>query len=106
MFKKIFLSIIFLNMFMASVWAADFTITLPNKAVIKLQKIVTKYNENMGTNLTVQEWIILTIKNVAIAQEFNAEVSILQQQYEQKIQNDLNTALEAKRQELLLNLEK
>lgn len=51
---------------------AKFTIELPDKVVTKLQPIVTRYNANMGKELTVPEWVVLLLKERVIATEFSS----------------------------------
>lgn len=79
----------------------DFTITISQKAVDCLKAVVDRYNQDNGTDYTVKQWLVLTVKNVAIATEFAASISGIQQVEEQEAKESLQAALETKRQELL-----
>jgi len=68
-----------------------FTIDLTDKALAALQAEVSRYNGNAGSALTVAEWIVLHLQEVAIAPDLGAAIDQLRKQAE----TDANTALEA-----------
>ena len=77
------------------------TFTVSNAVVARLQAVVDAYNTQSGTTLTIKQWVIQTIKDVAISAELTAAVEQLQQQSDQDAEAALTTAIEAERQNLL-----
>ncbi len=82
----------------------EFTITLGDKALTKLQAEVDRTNANNGTSLTVAQWIVLHLKEVAIAPDLAAAVEQLRAQAEQDAQTTFESAAKAQRDRLLLEL--
>lgn len=82
----------------------SFQIDLPDKAVSRLQVIANSYNQNEGTSLTVEQWILLHIQELAITQELSAVLPGIQQQLELKAQQDLTAAIKAERERLIAAL--
>ena len=74
-----------------------FTFDLPSGAVARLQPIVARYNLDYGTDLSLQAWLLLHIKEIAVQHELAAA----HQAHEQQAQQDLEAALRAERQRLL-----
>ncbi len=75
----------------------DFTISISDTAAAKVAALVTRYNENNGTNFTVKEWITLHLRELAIQEELLAAVETAKQQLEK----DTQTAVINERQRLL-----
>lgn len=82
----------------------DFTITLSAKAVQKLQAIVQRHNDQNGTNLTVKEWVVLHLKELAITDELSTAITAIQQQHEADAQEAFDIAVRAERDRLLQEL--
>jgi len=59
-----------------------FTIDISNAAVTKLQAVVARYNADNGANLTVQDWLLLHIKELAIQDDLVERARSLRQQAE------------------------
>lgn len=74
-----------------------FTVDLTDAAVAALQTVVTAYNENNGAALTVQQWILLHLREIAIQDQLVAAATSLKQQAEA----DANAAFAAERQRLI-----
>ncbi len=74
-----------------------FTIDLTDAAVTALQEVVARYNQDNGAALTVQQWLILHVKELAIA----GPLSLRAQQLRDQTQRDLDAAVAAERQRLL-----
>ena len=81
-----------------------FTIDLTDKALAGLQTEVNRYNGNTGAALTVTEWILLHLHEVAIAPELTAAISQLRQQQETDANAALTAAIAAARDQLLATL--
>lgn len=82
----------------------DFTITLTQKAVDKLQQQVQRTNENQGTSLTLKQWMTLHLRELAITDELNAAVTGLRDEQQRDAQTALETAIRTARDQLLANL--
>lgn len=82
----------------------DFTITLTQKAVDKLQQQVQRTNENQGTSLTIKQWITLHLRELAITDELNAAVTGLRDEQQRDAQSTLEAAIRTARDQLLANL--
>ena len=78
-----------------------FTIDLSQKAVDKLQLQVQRTNDAQGTTLTLKDWIVLHLKEVATADDLAAAFEQLQRES----QDTLAAASRAKRDQLLQELE-
>ncbi len=81
-----------------------FTITVTNTQLAKLQAIVNTHNANTGQTLTVQQWLDLHLKELAIADDLTAAVRVLQEQQQRDAQATLDTAINTARDELLAQL--
>lgn len=82
----------------------QFTITLTQKAVDKLQQQVQRTNENQGTSLTIKQWITLHLRELAITDELNAAVTGLRDEQQRDAQTALEAAIRTARDQLLANL--
>lgn len=82
----------------------DFTITLTQKAVDKLQQQVQRTNENQGTSLTLKQWMTLHLRELAITDELNAAVTGLRDEQQRDAQTALEAAIRTARDQLLANL--
>lgn len=82
----------------------QFTITLTQKAVDKLQQQVQRTNENQGTSLTLKQWMTLHLRELAITDELNAAVTGLRDEQQRDAQTALEAAIRTARDELLANL--
>ena len=78
-----------------------FTIDLSQKAVDKLQVQVQRTNDAQGSTLTLKDWIVLHLKEVATADDLAAAFEQLQRES----QDTLTAASRAKRDQLLQELE-
>ena len=74
-----------------------FTFDLPPGAINRLQPIVARYNQDNGTDLSLQDWLLLHLKEIAIQHDLAAT----HQDLERQAQRDLEAALLAQRQHLL-----
>ncbi len=79
----------------------NFTITVSDAALAKLKVLVDSYNQNQGTALTVQEWLLLHLKEVLISQELGAAVDVFRKKAETDANEALSVALQAERQRLI-----
>ena len=78
-----------------------FSVNLPDAAVARLQAIVSRYNANTGENLTVKEWVLVKLSEMAIGEELIAAIPELERQRD----TGFAEAIEAKKNELLAGLE-
>ncbi len=78
----------------------NFTINLSQKAVDKLQLHVQRTNDANGTAYTLKDWIVLHLKELAIADDLPAAIDQLQRQS----QDALTAAITTKRDRLLQEL--
>lgn len=74
-----------------------FELTISDAALEKLQVVVARYNENTGLNLTVKQWAIRHLKEVAIGQELGAAVQEMEKERDEAYQ----AAVKARFEELL-----
>jgi hypothetical protein len=81
-----------------------FTIDLSQNTVDKLQAQVQRTNENTGSSLTLQQWMTLHLRELAITDELTAAVTAIRDQQQQDAQTALEAAVRAKRDELLAEL--
>lgn len=58
----------------------EFTITVTDTQLAKLQAVVVAHNANTGQTLTVQQWLDLHLQELAIADDLTAAVRTLQEQ--------------------------
>ena len=82
----------------------EFTITVSDKVLAKLQVEVDRYNANSGATLTVKDWIDLHLKEVATAPDMAAATERLRKEAEQNANDALGVALRAERDRLLQEL--
>lgn len=78
----------------------QFTITLSDAALARLKAIVDRTNADNGLNLTVRDWVILHLKELAIADD------LLQAQEAERVKAEeaARQAVLTKRQQLLDSL--
>ena len=82
-----------------------FTIDLTDKALAGLQAQTNRYNGNTGGTLTVQQWILLHLNEMAIADDLAAAADQLRRDAERDGQAALDAAVRAARDQLLTALE-
>lgn len=80
---------------------ATFTITVSDALLAKLQELTARYNANNGTNLTVQDWLLLHLKELAIQETLSQRLNILRQQVEEEANQELERRLRQERDNLL-----
>jgi len=78
-----------------------FNISLNPAHLTKLQAVVATYNAQNGATLTVADWILQTLKEIAVAGEYAAAVEDLRRQHETDAQAALEAAATATRNRLL-----
>ncbi|MBI1885434.1 MAG: hypothetical protein HYS09_03845 [Chloroflexi bacterium] len=78
----------------------QFTITLSDRALARLQALVAAYNANSGQQLAVKDWILLHLKELAIGQDLALAADALEKQK----QEELAAVIEAERRRLLDSL--
>ena len=74
-----------------------FTIDLSDAAVAGLQSLTARYNADNGTDLPVQGWLLLHLKELAIQDDLLYIAGELRRQAE----TDADAAFKAERQRLL-----
>jgi hypothetical protein len=67
-----------------------FTITITDLALAGLQAIVARYNADSGTALSVQDWLLLHLKELAIQDNLLAAAQTFQRQAEQSAADAIN----------------
>lgn len=82
----------------------SFTVTLSQAAVDKLKAVVARDNANNGTALTVQDWLLLHLQEIAITDDLMGAVEGMRQQTEKQANTDLQAAIKAERERLLATL--
>lgn len=82
-----------------------FTIELPQKAVDRLNVHVARTNEANGTALTLQQWLDLHVRELAISDDLSAAMTTIQQENETAARDALSLAVRAEREKLLSDLE-
>jgi urease accessory protein UreF len=82
----------------------QFTITLSQKAVDRLQIQVQRTNDANGTTLTMRDWIELHLKEIAIADDLAIATQAIQEQQQRDAQDALQAAVRAQRDRLLEDL--
>ena len=76
---------------------ADITITVGPSLAAWLANEVQDHNARHGTNLNIPAWLVLFLRERAIAEALPAEIEVLQRAYDR----DLQAAIRAKKQELM-----
>ena len=76
---------------------AKYTLTIADAAVPKLQALVAAYNADNGATLTVEAWLTLHVKELAIQDEVVAAA----QRFRQQAEADAHAATLAERDRLL-----
>ncbi len=74
-----------------------FTLNISDPALAGLQAVVQRYNADNGTAVTVQEWLLLHLKELAIQDDLLSAARTLREQAEA----DADAAFRAERQRLL-----
>ncbi len=74
-----------------------FTIDLTDGAVSRLQTLVARYNGDNGTDLTLTQWVVLHLREIAIGRELAAAA----QDLEAQAQRDHEAAILAAKNRLL-----
>ena len=82
-----------------------FTIDLSDKAVTRLQRQVQRTNDANGTSLTLRDWLVLHVREIAIAEDLSAAVQELQAQQQRDAQAQLEDAARAARDTMLADLD-
>ncbi len=82
----------------------QFTITLSQKAVDRLQIQVQRTNDANGTTLTMRDWIELHLKEIAVADDLAIATQAIQEQQQRDAQDALHAAVRAQRDRLLGDL--
>jgi len=77
-----------------------FSITISTEAAARLKAVVDRYNENTGSSLTVAQWIVLHLKELALADDLAAAHERIRKQAE----DDATAAFLAERRRLLDSL--
>ena len=75
----------------------EFTITVSDKVIARLQALTATHNQATGETLTVKQWVIMRLKTMVIGDEFGQYVEALRVASAQQLNDDI----EAKRLELL-----
>jgi hypothetical protein len=78
-----------------------FTIDITDAALIKLQLVVARYNQNNGTTLTVEQFIHRNLMELAVQDELAAAVDALQREAQANAAAALQAAVAAARDELI-----
>ena len=84
---------------------AKFTIDLSDQAVSRLQVIVDKYNQDKGKSLTLQEWMVENLNDVAVNDEMVLEIEKIKQTESELFRQRVQEAANLKRDELVTKLE-
>lgn len=75
----------------------NFTIDLPERLLPGLRAVVERHNANQGVAMTVQEWVELHVREIAVSDALAAE----QQNLARQAERDLEEALKAVRERLI-----
>lgn len=75
----------------------DVTLTISPALATRLATIVQEHNDRTSTSLTIAQWIILHLREVAIAEQLAADGETIQRQS----QRDFQAALQAKKNQLM-----
>ena len=76
---------------------AEFTITISDKVIARLQALTAAHNQATGESLTVKQWVIFRLKTTAMGDEFGQQIEAIRAASDQQFQD----AVEAKRLELM-----
>lgn len=82
----------------------EFTITITDKVVDRLNILVQRANEANGTRLTLGEWLQLHTEEMAIADQLAARIQALQEEGLQAAQDALSAAIRVERERLLADI--
>ncbi len=82
----------------------QFTITVSADHLARLQALVDRANADQGLALTVKDWILLNLKELALAPQIAAAAESLRLQVERDAQATLDAAVRAERDRLLTEL--
>ena len=74
-----------------------FTLDISDPALDGLQALVARYNADNGTALSVQDWLLLHLRELAIQDRLMAAAQSLREQADR----DADAAFKAERQRLL-----
>jgi len=80
------------------------TIDLSHKTRAGLQAETNRYNADNGSKLTVAQWAVLHLQEIAIAPQLQAVVAALTEQHQRDANAQLAAAIRIARDELLANL--
>ena len=83
----------------------EFTIPLTQNTVDRLQAQVQRTNENAGTILTLQQWLALHLKELAIADDLAAAAPAINEQAEKDARTAAADAIRQERDRLLAALD-
>jgi hypothetical protein len=83
-----------------------FNIEVTDKTAQKLQQVVDELNQQTGDSLTIESWITGMVKDTAIGQELGDSIPDIQKTIDDQNRENLSSAVEVKRQELLSDLDK
>ena len=83
---------------------ALYIIALTDKTRAGLQAQTDRYNTHNGAKLTVAQWALLHLKEIAIAPQLQATVAALQEQAQRDASAQLTAAIRAARHQLLASL--
>ncbi len=77
--------------------AATYTLRLSPGIVTRLQALTARYNGDNGAQLTVEEWLLLHVREIAVQDELLAVAQALAAQ----AQKDVDAAIVAEKQRLI-----
>jgi ribosomal protein L21 len=80
------------------------TINLSAKTEVGLQIVVSEHNVQQGTTLTLDQWLLLHLQEVAVARQLQATVTALIEQHQRDAQAALEATIKSARDELLASL--
>ncbi|MBI2913231.1 MAG: hypothetical protein HYY03_04865 [Chloroflexi bacterium] len=78
-----------------------FTLTISDAHLTRLQRLAERYNAQAGTAYTVKDWLLVYLKDVAIAEEHALAIDQLRRQHEADAQAALDAAARAEHDRLL-----
>lgn len=82
----------------------EFTITLSQQAVNKLQAKQRRSNRDHHTKLTLEQWIVLHLCEIAIERELASAAAVIREEQQGDAQALLEAAVRAERDRLIANL--
>jgi len=83
----------------------EFTISVPQKAVDRLQQLVARYNDNTGSSLTLRDWLTLHLKEMAVQNEMAERAAEIRRQQELEANQMYADAVKAEQDRLIAGLE-